>query len=601
MTNLGIENLCADSEQAKRRAKSIKARMKELGYEMPLTHAYEALASSCGFRNWPTMKAQLQAGVSMPGTVSILDDLSFSFAGDRALVRSLSNASRGETELIYALPGRGKTTLACALALSAIKRAAAEGKQFPYMRIVDVGPSARGFFETLKEALPSDRKGDAVYLKPDKIGACSLNPFDLPLGFRQPPAHRLSSLVNFLMCMSEDKRFMADSERVKVFLETAVTQLYAKFSDQGGGEPKLFDPEAHPALTREIRKLCMKFGANSVTWWEVVDGLAGIGRFDLANIAQRYAVPNPSDLVLFLHEMDGDMFLPIRSLIYYFVSSCPILAGPTNMDSANPRIVIVDLMEFGGPSADVLAARVAFLAARLGVTRDLYLAPEDWVGLHGEFPSYHRRHYEARKSDDVQVIYDELHRYYRGVNSHHLMNGEFLDEMNVVKERGFNLRLISQLRSVFDAGIIKGVARELVLGLLSRDLPEYREEYQLSEDTLASCMQQLIGPGKMELPFAVFSKHTAVEEPCVSLKLDGFSGWALASSEREAFVRGRLGQLVGFKRALKCLADRFPEQNVSVYIERQARQKASTSSEYSYRDLIDPVTEALISELAGLA
>jgi hypothetical protein len=46
-------------DQAKQRAYAIKARMTELGNSVSMTHAYELVATSCGYRNWPTMKASL--------------------------------------------------------------------------------------------------------------------------------------------------------------------------------------------------------------------------------------------------------------------------------------------------------------------------------------------------------------------------------------------------------------------------------------------------------------------------------------------------------------------------------------------------------------
>ena len=57
MTTLGNENLCNDAETTKKRAHAIKSRLGEMGHKAPLSHAYEILATSCGYRNWPTMKA----------------------------------------------------------------------------------------------------------------------------------------------------------------------------------------------------------------------------------------------------------------------------------------------------------------------------------------------------------------------------------------------------------------------------------------------------------------------------------------------------------------------------------------------------------------
>lgn len=50
----------AQEERVNKSAYSIKERLTELGHKIPLTHVYEILATSAGFRNWSTMKAKLK-------------------------------------------------------------------------------------------------------------------------------------------------------------------------------------------------------------------------------------------------------------------------------------------------------------------------------------------------------------------------------------------------------------------------------------------------------------------------------------------------------------------------------------------------------------
>lgn len=64
MTALGNENLCAKA--AKKRAHAIKTRLEAMGYTASLSHSYELLATSCGHRNWATMKAGLEKASTCP-------------------------------------------------------------------------------------------------------------------------------------------------------------------------------------------------------------------------------------------------------------------------------------------------------------------------------------------------------------------------------------------------------------------------------------------------------------------------------------------------------------------------------------------------------
>jgi hypothetical protein len=50
---------CGD-EKLQELARNIVSRMKHLGYQAPLSHAYEILAASRGHRNWPTMAALVE-------------------------------------------------------------------------------------------------------------------------------------------------------------------------------------------------------------------------------------------------------------------------------------------------------------------------------------------------------------------------------------------------------------------------------------------------------------------------------------------------------------------------------------------------------------
>lgn len=59
MTNSPNGQPRLDAARSKTHAKAVKTRLTELGVDIKLSHAYEALASAHGFRNWATMSAGL--------------------------------------------------------------------------------------------------------------------------------------------------------------------------------------------------------------------------------------------------------------------------------------------------------------------------------------------------------------------------------------------------------------------------------------------------------------------------------------------------------------------------------------------------------------
>jgi hypothetical protein len=342
MTNLGNENLCADSEQAKRRAKSIKTRMKELGYEMPLTHAYEALASSCGFRNWPTMKAQFDQPVYAKPT--FLDELEIEFSGESNLISSLKQVKGGRLDLFYAPTGKGKTTLINALILENVRQALSKGRGLPEVRIIDVGPSTTGLVDALRELLPAKRKDEVAYFSVKRDGVITLNPFDLPLGLREPTARMRTSLVHLMMSMAFGWREISNSHDLKTFFGSLIDSVYNRLSDRGAGVPKLYGA-TNSSLVREINARLLKGPRRNeaVSWWNIVDELVEGGEFELAELAQRHAVPTMQDFHASIPEKSesSDVGGPDLSLVALDMGSqiaaCSLLHAPTTLDTRRSR------------------------------------------------------------------------------------------------------------------------------------------------------------------------------------------------------------------------------------------------------------------------
>ncbi|MNU56078.1 hypothetical protein D3C71_451650 [compost metagenome] len=80
-----------DADKSKAHAKAVKTRLNELGVDIKLSHAYEALASSHGFRNWATMSAGLSGTSGGSITIAKEGHARYSFTdGSRSFGKDIS-------------------------------------------------------------------------------------------------------------------------------------------------------------------------------------------------------------------------------------------------------------------------------------------------------------------------------------------------------------------------------------------------------------------------------------------------------------------------------------------------------------------------------
>src|SRR5262249_49519783 len=85
-------------------------------------------------------------------------------------------------DLIFAQPGSGKSVLMNALNLGTCLSAGVA--KLPFIAILDIGPSSSGLISLLRDALPPERRFEAMHFKLRMTPEYSVNPFDTQLGCR---------------------------------------------------------------------------------------------------------------------------------------------------------------------------------------------------------------------------------------------------------------------------------------------------------------------------------------------------------------------------------------------------------------------------------
>lgn len=610
MTNLGNENLCADEESVKRRAYAIKERMKELGHKVPLTHAYEIVATTLGYRNWPTMKAALSSSTAAPPSADIpnpdrylatVGQSEFRLADGTAIsYHSLLSSRSGAVELVYAPPGKGKSFLLNAMNVATVNDSVGLDvwDELPEIGIVDIGRSSKALVDLVRARLPPRLAAKASYHRLRMKVSDAINPFDTPLGLRRPTQSHLGFLVNFVLTTlhSADSDSLNTSslesyEPYRASVRSAIVDLYEKHGDDGS-TPKLFAFGVVSEVDREINRLDLDIKLGETTWWSVVDRLFDARSYAHAKMAHRHAVPLLADLIPVLSSSHA----LLSSCIKRCLSELPILTVPTMIEKGESLITVVDIDEVspkGGHHADTQTGLMYMLARHFLFSETLSARAEQ---VFGRYAALHAGRIARAGRRTKVVVFDELHR----VTSMSPILDQVASDVVHAGDLGVRIRLASQLLSSFDQAVVKAATNIFVGGIYRRDT--VGEHFGLSASAIEA-ITDMPSLSRNGMCFLAVNRENGTREQLVRHVQASDGIWAFATAWADVGLRERLQELVGLAPALRTLAKVYPSGSASWDIEdRERKFRAEMNPPPSnFAHFGDDVIEQLASELAALS
>ena len=258
-------------------------------------------------------------------------------------------------ELIYGVPGRGKSVLMNSLGLAFCLQGGQA--RLPLSATIDIGPSSAGLISLIREALPPERRHEAGWFALRMTREHAINPCDTQLGCRAPlPAER-AFMVNLLGLMMTPAGAEGVPDGMRELIGPAITAVYALRSDKiAGAEPHAYTSGRDGAVDAALAAAGID-PPEAPLWWEIVDLLFEAGAHAAAARAQLYAVPVLGDLLAAVREpavqgLVGDTaygaggetvtqaFIRILTALS---GDWPIMFAPTAFDIGHVRIAAIDL------------------------------------------------------------------------------------------------------------------------------------------------------------------------------------------------------------------------------------------------------------------
>ena len=306
-------------------------------------------------------------------------------------------------ELIYGVPGRGKSVLMNSLGLAF----SLQGGQarLPLSATIDIGPSSAGLISLIREALPPDRRHEAGWFALRMTREHAINPCDTQLGCRAPlPAER-AFLVNLLGLMMTPAGAEGVPDGMRELIGPAITAVYALRSDKiAGAEPHAYTAGRDGAVDAALAAAGIDL-PEAPLWWEIVDLLFEAGAHATAARAQLYAVPVLGDLLAAVREpavqgLVGDTaygaggetvtqaFIRILTALS---GDWPIMFAPTAFDIGHVRIAAIDLADVAPQGSPEAARQTAafYLLARHALTRHWWIGEDSLADIPEPYRAWH--------------------------------------------------------------------------------------------------------------------------------------------------------------------------------------------------------------------
>ena len=490
-------------------------------------------------------------------------------------------------ELIYGLPGQGKSVLMNALGLAFCLQGGQA--RLPLAAVIDIGPSSSGLVSLVREALPAGRRHEAGWFPLRMTSELAINPCDTQLGCRAPlPAER-AFLMNLLGLMVTPAGAAGTPDGMRELLGPALTGAYAMRSDKApGGEPHHYTEGRDGTVDAAVAETGLLLPPDPL-WWDVVDLLFSVGEIEAAARAQRYAVPVLTDLLASVREpavqgLVGDArygsggetvtqaFIRILTALS---GDWPVMFAPTAFEVGGARLAAIDLAEVapqGSAEADRQAAAF-YLLARHALTRHWWIGEDALGAIPEPFRAWHAARLRDIRESPKRLCYDEFHR----TAGAPAVRAQVERDVREARKLRVRLALASQRLEDFGGALAELANRYWILGAggKAKEAEALAAMFSLTDTLSEAIRYRLTGPGRDGAPALLIAAGQGGRFEQLAVNTPGpVELWALTTSPADVALRRRLHALMPPAMARAALARAFPAGTARARIESELARLA---------------------------
>lgn len=526
-------------------------------------------------------------------------------------VRLGSSLQEKHTEIAAGESGTGKTVLFNVLNEVVITNGQT---RLPFLSVVDKGYGAQGLIRLIRECLPPERRNEAVGIVLQNDARYCRNPFDIQLGARYPLIPERSWLLNlcYALCIDATKGNPPNPKDTRQILGRVIDEAYRDHAEKN---PIRYAPSWIPAVDAALSSSGLRAQYpdhewEEFSWYEVRDMLFEKGFVAEAMKAQYQAVPELSDLQVWLNHDDiRSAFGKInrdssQEPLLEYISRCltqagteyRMLSGRTQFAlDPNTRVVAIDLNNVMGDATDEgqLKSGIMYLFAGQVASGD-YILPQYSDDLMSKIDPRYKDFHLARIEQLDQELktkgYDELHN---------AKNVPFIFsalETEDREQRKFAIRTVlsSQFLTDFPENILKSANSLYLMRIRPEDVKILREHFQVPPATIRRFMNSSKGAaadGSGTSFLAVFKTKVGRIAQILKNTVGPRELWALNSTPKDSALRNRLYEQLDGRTAREILAENFPLGSAEKLIELRQNQ----AGENDHTNIILRLADELIA------
>ncbi|MBN6739785.1 type IV secretion protein IcmB [Acidithiobacillus sp. MC6.1] len=514
--------------------------------------------------------------------------------------------------IIFGLSGYGKSVMVANQILSLIL---SQNDRLPYLALIDVGYGGLAIIEMLRYFLkdPDLAVGFDLHTR-----GMLVNPFDTPLGYREPLGSHKAFLVNLITMVVR-----SPGQHEEDFVDQVAIQLvdavYRLRGDGAHGRAHRYVVGKHVEVDAAVREQGISVD-NITKWWDIVDALFACKDDDTAMVAQRYAVPTLSDLIEVCNNdpvitsQFGDIKHPklgisILKLIALSVTQAvdrwPMLSGASDFSLGKARLMAVNLEHVAKDRSEsgLRQAGIMYLMARFLLTRDFLFHPLDAQSAPESYRRYHELRAERLFTTPKMGVYDELHN----TNGLPAITNQIEKDAREWRKNMGILLLASQMPQDF-SDVLVNIATSIYI--LTNPYGEgdttLTDKFPISHVEADMIRHYCIGAGEGgSAAFCIWRTKSGGEYKQIAYVMAPPAElWAYTTTPKDRQLRLFLTSKLGYVESLDVLSQRYPGGSCMNDLARRkgiVKQKEIDKMMWDANaDALDPEVKALGEEIAEM-